>query len=199
MRYIEKDFYNGKKLMTSLLLILILLGVSFGVWLVCNKSDWKYLYNPIVTQGFIKNFSQKTILDIFLSSFTWTTLMLGLIYLCGYSAISHIVNLGVIFFRGVALGISISSTYIEHHSKGILIYLLVMMFHTVVSSTVMVFATMDSLWQSNNIASTIMGHSSEMFRLKRYNLKFLVYVIIIALSSIVDTCLLYLFADRLYY
>ncbi|MGN1411171.1 MAG: hypothetical protein ACI4WH_01505 [Oscillospiraceae bacterium] len=198
MRYIEKDFCNGKKLITSLLLILILIGVIFGVWLVCSRSDWKYLLSPIMTQGLIKEYSQKTILEVFLNSFTWTGILLMIIYFCGYSAISHPITLGTIFFRGIALGISISSTYIEYQSKGVLIYLLLMMFNIIVSSIVLVFATMDSLIQSTTITCTILGRSSELFKIKKYNLKFLMYLTIITLSSIADTCLLYLFIDKVY-
>lgn len=199
MRYIEKNFYNGKKLMTSLLLVLILLGVTLGVWLVCRNPNWEYLYNPIVTQGFITDYYQKTILDVFLNAFIWTGILLMIIYFCGFSAISHIIAISMIFLRGLALGISISSTYLEYSSKGILIYLLVMMLHSVISSIVLVFATIDSLLQSNTILCTILERSSEVIRIKKYNLKFLMYLIIVLFSSIVDTCLLYLLIDRLFY
>jgi len=72
MRYAENSFYNGKRLISILLLTLILCGVVCGVWLMHSNSEAVQLHNAVLTQGFVKDASYKTLLDVFL------TLCLGL-------------------------------------------------------------------------------------------------------------------------
>jgi hypothetical protein len=192
MRHIQKSFCDGKKLLTTLLLALILLGVTLGVWLVCSESAWEYLYSPVITQGFIVDYSQKTILDVFIDSYVWTGILLVVIHLCGFCAIAQPLTIGFIFSRGVALGISISSMYLEYGSKGVLMYILAMMFHVVVTSIVLVFATVDSLGHSNLMLYTALERSFENFKLKKYNHRLIIRLVIVLLSSIMNTCLLHL-------
>jgi len=197
MRYAENSFCNGKKLMSILLLILTLCGVVCGIWLMLSHADWEYLHTNIITQGFTEDGSRKTLLDVFFNSLSWTSYTLILVYLCGYSAIAHPICLFLLFMRGVALGVSTATMYVEYGSKGILIFLLMVMLHAIISSMVLVFAVIQSLTQSTMIACNIFGRSSDLIRIQKYNLKFLLYAIIIILSSIIDTILTYLLTNRL--
>lgn len=197
MRYPESNLYSGKKLISILLFILILCGVIFGVWLMYSNSEFVSLHSNVLTQGFTESTSNRTLLDVFFNSLSWTSYILILLYLCGYSAISHPISLFLIFTRGVALGTSASTIYIEYGSKGILILISMVMFHAITSSVVLIFAVMQSLMQSTTIAYNIFGRSSDLINIKRYNLKFMLYAIVIFLSSIIDTFLTYALTNKL--
>jgi len=128
---------------------------------------------------------------------SWTSYSLILLYLCGYSAISQPVSLFILFARGVALGVSSTTIYLEYGSKGILILLSMVMFHAVVSSVVLVFAVIQALMQSTMIAYNIFGRSFDSINVKRYNINFIVYAIVITVSSAIDTSLTYLLTNKL--
>lgn len=197
MRYAESNFYNGKKLISILLFTLILCGVVFGVWLMYSHSEVVQLHSAVLTQGFVEDTSYKTLLDVFLNAMSWTSYTLVLLYLCGYSAISHPVSLFLLFIRGVALGTSASITYIEFGSKGVLILISMVMFHAITSSIVLVFAVIQALMQSTMIAYNVFGRSSDLINIKKYNISFIVYAIVITLSSVVDTFLTYILTSKL--
>ncbi|MCC8068488.1 MAG: hypothetical protein LIO71_01835 [Ruminococcus sp.] len=197
MRYAENSFYNGKRLISILLLTLILCGVVCGVWLMHSNSEAVQLHNAVLTQGFVKDASYKTLLDVFFNAMSWTSYSLILLYLCGYSAISQPVSLFILFARGVALGVSSTTIYLEYGSKGILILLSMVMFHAVVSSVVLVFAVIQALMQSTMIAYNIFGRSFDSINVKRYNINFIVYAIVITVSSAIDTSLTYLLTNKL--
>lgn len=197
MRYVENGFGNGKKLISILLLILIFCGVIGGIYLMWYHSNWDFIHTNFITQGFVEETSSKTLLNVFLNALSWTSYTLILIYLCGYSAIGHPVSLLLILMRGIALGISVCTLYLNYNSKGILIFISMVMVHAIASTMVLVFATITSLTQSTMIACTILGRSSDLIMLKKYNIKFLLYAIIVILSSVVDTVLTYVFYDTL--
>lgn len=197
MRYVDNSFGSGKKLISMLLLILMSIGVIGGVYLVCRHSNWDWLYSNYITQGFTEDTSSKTLLDVFLNAISWTGYILVIVYICGYSAIGHPVSLLMILSRGMALGVTVCKLYLDYSSKGIIIFILMVMVHAIVSTVVLMFATITSLTQSTVIACTILGRSSDTISLQRYNLKFLSYVSIIVASSIIDTILTYVFINRL--
>jgi hypothetical protein len=197
MRYVEGSFTSGKRLTTMLLLVLVLCGVVFGVCLVWHYPHWSVLRAEYITQGFMESTSRRTLLDVFANGLVWTGCALLLTYLCGYSAIGHAFSLAVVFMRGVALGVTVSATYIDYAYKGILVILSMVTFHAVVTTLVLVFASIVSITQSTAVACAVLGRTSERVELKQYNLKYLKYSIVVVLSSIVDTLLTYLLCDRL--
>jgi hypothetical protein len=180
-----------------LLLVLVMCGEILGVCLVRNYPHWSVLRAEYITQGFMESTSRRTLLDVFTNGLAWTGSALLMVYLCGYSAIGHAVSLGVVFARGVALGVTISATYLDYDYFGILIVLAMVAFHAVVSTLVIVFATISSMKQSTAVACAVLGRTSERVVLRQYNLKYVKYAVVIVLSSVVDTLLTYLLCDRL--
>lgn len=197
MRYVDNSLGSGKKLISMLLLILMSIGVIGGVYLVCKHSNWDWLYSNYITQGFTEDTSSKTLLDVFFNSVLWTGYILVLVYVCGYSAIGHPISLLIMLSRGIALGVTVCKLYLDYGSKGILVFISMVMVHAIISTIVLMFATVTSLMQSTSIACTILGRSSDVISLKQYNLKFLSYISIIVASSIIDTILTYVFINRL--
>lgn len=197
MRYVENSLNNGKKLTTALLLALVFCGIVFGVYLVWQHPNWELLHNKYISQGFIVESTSKTLLQVFLNAFSWTCYSLLIVYLSGYSAIGHPISLMLMLLRGIALGISMCMLYLDYRLKGILIFISLVMVHAVASTVVLAFATITSITQSTKIACTILGRSSDMIFLKRYNMRFLLYAIVVLISSIVDTILTYTFYNVL--
>jgi hypothetical protein len=197
MRYVEDGFTSGKRLTTMLLLVLVLCGVVFGVCLVWHYPHWNLLRTEYATQGFLESTTKRTLLDVYTNALAWTSSALLIVYLCGYSAIGHALSLAVVFMRGVALGLTISATYVDYSSKGILVVVTMVVFHAVVTTLALVFATIDSIHQSTAVACSMLGRTSGRVVLRRYNLKFVKYAVVVVLSSAVDTLLTYLLCDRL--
>lgn len=177
-------------------LSLLVCGIVGGVYLVCEHPAWSYLRTAPMTQGFTESTSSKTLLDVFLNAFLWTGYTLVLTYLCGYSAIGHPISLLLLLVRGVALGVSASTTYVDYGYRGVLVLVSMVLLHAVVSTMVLVSATVSSLRQSTSIAYTLMGRSSEPSSIRRYSLRFLRYTGVVLASSLVDTALTYLLTDR---
>lgn len=191
MRYVENGIGISNRLTYILLTSLILCGVVGGVCLVCSHPELACLREGYMTQGFAVDSSSRTLLRVFVDALSWTGYSLLAIYLCGYSAIGHLMSLALLLLRGVALGVSTGILYMEYGFSGILTFVSMVMLHAVVTSMVLVSSTITSITQSTTIACTIVGHSSEVLNLRRYNVRFLAYTMVVVLSSIVETALTY--------
>lgn len=197
MRYVEDTLHSGKTLLIILLLILICLGVCGGIWLVYHYPNCRYLYCDYATHGFMESYSKKTLLRVFFNSVSWTGYLLIFVYLCGYSAITQLLELLTLLFRGFAIGISAIATYMQYQSKGILIFLLMMLFNIVSSTIVLVYGVVHSMEQSTNIAYTILGKRYNPIDIKQYSIKFLMLFGILIAIGLIDTTITYLLTNAM--
>lgn len=183
---------NDKKISILLLFGLIVLGIIIGTITFCTIPDNELLMNGLFNHGFIKIDSGQTMVDNFLIAFRNTSFLIVILFILGFGAVSQPIEAFVPFYRGVALGISVSFTYLQYGFKGFLVALLIILPHAVGSSIILILATRESIKSSNMFAGfAFVGRDSEKPnpQIKFYFIKFLVLLVLLMISSILDSVL----------
>ncbi|MEG0614901.1 MAG: hypothetical protein RR540_04020 [Oscillospiraceae bacterium] len=195
------DAISGKTFVLILMGIL-LIGVLIGTIAFCNMGNSEALSLSFITQGFIKNRAEQTILQTFTSSFSSAALIVIACFLGGFSAIFQPAEILIPLFRGVGLGTSIAYIYTAFGIKGFFITLIIIIPNAVISSIAIVFAARESFRMSNSIGKYLflgqIGDIKEKISVKLYLLKFVILFVIISMSALLDSILTFVFARILF-
>ncbi len=196
-KYSEEDLKRTKVI--ALLFSIMAAGILFGTMLFRGSTDREIFSSDALCQGFIKFTYSQSVLDVFIRSLSWTSLLLIMLFLMGFCCITQIAELLILFWRGVSLGISVSYMYAVYGIKGTLITVLMILPHAVVTSAVLVFAAREALRCSNLYMFHFTGREqcTEQLQFRLYLLRFAVLMGIVLLSSSADCAITYLLTDRL--
>lgn len=183
---------SNKKVSILLLFGLVVLGVIIGTITFCTIPDNKLLMNGLLNHGFIKNNTDQTVLESFINAFRNTSFLIIILFILGFGAVSQPIEAFVLFYRGIALGISVSFTYFHYGFKGFLVALLIILPHAVLSSVLLILATREAIKSSNMFAGfAFVGKNNEKPnpQIKIYFIKFLVLLALLLASSVLDSLL----------
>ena len=148
--------------------------------------------SKLLNHGFIKINSGHSVADNFINSFRNTGFLIIILFILGFGAVSQPIEAFILFYRGVALGISVSYTYFHYGFKGFLIALLVILPHAVGSSIILILATRESIRSSNMFAGFAFagkGNDKANSQVRMYFIKFIVLLVLLVISSILDSLL----------
>lgn len=187
---------NKKKISILLLFGVILLGTLIGTITFSAMPDNQVFNSDILNNGFMKHTTSMSVFEAFLSSFKNTAVFIAMLFLFGLCAVSQPAEVFILFYRGMALGISISSTYYAYGFKGLPMALLMILPHAVLSSVILILAVRESVKLSNIFAGfAFSDKKNNEFnpQVKLYFIKYVVLLVLLVLSSLLDSVLMAVF------
>lgn len=192
---------SGKIKVITLLFAVITAGVFLGTLLFCRSSRQLVYTSDALCHGFIKLLCPQSIAEMFVRSFSWTFILLMLMMLSGFCSISQPFSMILLFWRGSALGVSVSYMYSIYGLKGAAVSVLMILPNAVATSLILVYAARESLRLSNllliYIAEKCRNEDKYLPQIKLYFLRFAVLMLMVVISSAADCALTFFFSGRL--
>lgn len=175
-------------------------GIIFGTLLFCRTGRSEVLLCDFFSNGFIKTAGAESLRDVFMTSFSWMSVILIFLFVSGFSSVFQPAEIMTLFYRGMTIGISASYSYAEFGKDGYRIILFLILPYAAASTTVLVFAVREALRLSNMSLIYISGHASadeDPKIIKLYFIRFSVLFLLSLLLSAADCACAYFFADKL--
>ena len=198
LKYSDEDIKRTRVIF--LLFGAIVIGVILGTLIYCMKDDKSIFLSDRLNHGFIKLSERQSILSVFYRAISGTSLLVILLFLSGFCSISQPAEIFILFYRGTALGISISYIYGVYGAKGILVSAAMILPHALITSVVLVLAAREALRFSNLYMFYLTRQTpDESLRpqLKLYLIRFVVLMAFVLVSSLIDCVITYLLTDVL--
>ncbi len=196
--YSEEDIRRTR--IVVLLFGVIILGVFSGTLLYCSRDDKLIFLSEFMCNCFIRTTETKSIIDVFTDAVSWTSALVILQFLLGFCAISQVVEISVLFYRGITLGISFAYTYSMYGKSAFGILLLMVLPHALITSVVLVLASREALRFSNSYICCLSGNVDDDMHesnLRLYVIRFIVLMLMVVVSAVIDSVITYLLTDIL--
>lgn len=180
--------YLGKNKSLLLFSLLFVIGVISGTILFINNSFVSSLAKSSFTDYFAVR-RNSAFLKIIVSSFFSSVYSFLIAYFCGSSLLGVLAVPILIFVEGGTVGALISYVYYTYSIKGIAYNAIILLPHTVIVLVALLFAAKDSFFFSLKFLKLTLPKNRPLnlfADFKEYCLKFLIYVLIILIASIVD-------------
>lgn len=178
------------------LLILFLLGVLIGTILYCSV-DAESLYGLSRLSGsLIESRLGQTFLQTLVNSFSGAFILLLVCFILGFGAVFQPAEMLIPVFRGLGIGVSLSGMYSQFGLNGFGISLILIIPNGIISAIVLIIAVREAIRMSNSISNIVFSAKSgfEPLDYKLYFTKFVILSAILAVSSLADSLLTFLFA-----
>lgn len=183
-----------RKLFLCFLMIFMLLGIITGAIFVMTGNFKSYFVKPIFSQYLYSEYIQKSLLNIFYTSFISLESIVIFQMLIGFFAIGQPLCILTLFKRGIAGGITASLIYLQHEAKGFLIILIFVFPILFFNMYILVLGARESIRSSNNLIFLLSGKSNENnIEIKLYFLRFLVLTFLAVICSLIESLLTYFF------
>ncbi len=192
---------SGRIKVIMLLFAVMITGVLFGTLLFCRSNEPSLYMSDALCHGFIKLSCTQTVTEIFTRSLSWTTFLLIMLMFSGFCSISQPAGIIILFWRGAALGVSVSYMYSIYGIKAAAISSLMILPHALSTSVILVYAAREALRLSNLSLLYIIEKCSdeENFspQVKLYFIRFAVLMLLVVISSAADCALTCFFTEKL--
>lgn len=122
----------------------------------------------------------------FFTSLWGNGVLLGILFLCGFCAISQPAVLFVLLFKGLGFGLTGAFLYSYGEKSSVLYYILVLLPETIISVILLVGATKESLRFTLRFVQVILpgiGQNAEETSLKIYIARFILFFILAAAAA----------------
>ncbi|WP_270739198.1 stage II sporulation protein M [Massilioclostridium coli] len=203
MKRTGKFISNGKltihwnqKTFFQLILLLFIIGMIYGAVLAGTSSEEMLNKLSFLTQGFMDQRAEQSLVYTFLNSLGSTASLLLTLFLLGFCAIGQPFAGFVPIFRGLGLGLSMGSFYLQDGIKGVLFCLLLLLPPAAISTFALILGTRESIKFSNLFFSVLLPDKNLETKgmLKLYCTKFGVLFGILLVSALIDCICTFLFA-----
>lgn len=184
--------------LATLLLVAFLIALLYGSVLMSQADQVLQDKLSFLTQEYISNRGEQSILSTFLSSFSTNGLYLGVAFLLGFFALGQPFSVFIMLFRGFGLGLAMGNIYTHHQAGGVLYCMVFIVPAAVLFTFVMISALKDSIQFSNLFLASIfpkLGAVASGETLKIYCLKYAFYLLLILLISALDSAINFLFSS----
>lgn len=184
------------KLLFSLFL-LFFFGVLYGALIVSYGSPQLIETLSFMKESFLSLRAEQSLLQTFLRSFGIHAALLTLLFLCGFSAISHLVSFGMPAFYGLGFGLSVGYLYASMGAKAILFTVVIILPHSIISTVALVLASRESIRLSNLFLAGFipkLSGSISLQAVKLYTLKYVILLLFLLAASFLDGLFTFLFA-----
>lgn len=134
-----------------------------------------------------------------MKSLSTSTMFLGAVFVLGFSAIAQPVEIGVLVFRGMGLGVTMAQVYTQYGTTGIAICAVLIVPSALISAYALIIGTREAVYMSNLLmTNSLSDRPSEgmLSSVKLYGTKFLVLEAVCAVSAAVDCLCSVIFAGR---
>lgn len=150
-----------------------------------------------ITGGFADKRAEQSLFITFLNSFASNMLILAVVFVLGFSAVTQPAELFVPLFYGLGLGISMGYIYKTRLFEGVVYCAVLVIPHTVISLIAIILAVRESFFMSNLFLGCVVPKltgelSAETVKL--YSLKALVLSGAVLIAAAADCLLTFIFA-----
>lgn len=177
-----------KNIVIISLFITFFIGMIYGTIMLSYSSPINNTITSLSKEFFNTRINQPAMQTFLLSIFS-SIIFLIILYLLGLCAISHPIVFFTIFFKGLGIGITVTHLYSTYKLKGILFALIIIIIPSIISTISIIIAGKEALRLSTLFLSKIFpkidGELSPT-TFKFYNIKFIILLIFIIISSIID-------------
>lgn len=183
----------------SFLFAIISAGVLLGT-LIFKERDSSDFLSDYLCQGFVAAGGSQSAMDAFSISLSWTSFFVVSMFMLGFCSISQPLEFLLLFYRGIAIGMSLSYIYSYYGVKGALSAIFTVIPYAIITSVIMVFAAREAIRMSNLYIFWLVGRVHEddnNAQLKLYIIRFAVLMFFVLLASVIDCTISYLLADKL--
>ncbi len=173
------------------LLLVFGCGVGIGALLLkyfcdCDVRDLSLLHQNLIICGSVEIFSS------FCTVVVYPIISLFLLYISGFSALMHPLELLLVFYRGLSAGFAIGYYYTVFALRGALIVLFLVVPISVVTALIIIFGAYQSLVMSSKMGAYLLNNSSEnTCGLKKYTIRFFCAALALGVIGLVQSVLIY--------
>ena len=180
-----RRLYSSRKMLfyASLFLAGVLLGAIF-----LRSLSPETLENLSVLVGqFAKRRGEQTMLSTFISSFTSTSIMLGVLLVCGFCAVAQPVIILLPFFRGLGFGYQAGYIYAQNGFTGIGYVSLAVLPNMLLSTLIILYACGEAFNMSTAYyRAANLGEGGGLINLRGYLAKFFLLLVLAFFVSVLD-------------
>lgn len=195
-KYAPEDIRRMRVL--TLLMCVLAAGIAAGTVFYCIADDKSVFLSEKLNHGFIKLSEGQSLVSVFYRSVSWTALFVVILMLFGFSAITQLISISLLFYRGAALGMAISYMYGIYAVRAVPIILVMILPHALFTSIILILSVRESVRFSNIYLLYMLhklGENEERPELKLYAVRFAVLLIMVLLSSLIDSAITYFTTD----
>ena len=172
---------------------LFLLGMLAGTLLIRNADNATLTTMQAVLGGYIERRQTASFLSVASATFSSLFVMLILLFICGFCAISQPIIICVPVFKGLGYGFSIGILYAQYGITAMR-YVLILLFPVILLGTcLLIMACRASLLMAVSLfrMTLFTQQQADPYRVRRYCMKFIAFTVICLLISLVDAVLFY--------
>ena len=192
--------YARRNTALAALALLFLLGVALGAMALRSAQGETAELLRRLTDGFLENRRGQGIGANFLAAAGSSMLFVGVLFICGFCAIAHPVELSAVFFRGLGFGVSAASLYAEFGARAAGYLALFVLPNMLLSSVAILFCCRESLRLSSRFfAAMFQGGEPDAggYPLRIYMGRYLAAALLCAISAAIEAVLYFGFAKYL--
>lgn len=173
------------------LLIVFCVGLAAGALLLKRFDNYHvdelaFLHQNLIISGAVDIFSS------FRASIVFPVATLFLLYISGFSALMHPLELLLVFYRGFGAGFAIGYYYTVFALRGGLIVLFLVVPIAVFTALIIIVCAYQSFAMSSKMGAYLLNyHDQNSCGLKKYTLRFFCSVVAVALIGLVQSVLIY--------
>lgn len=176
-----------------------LFGVVLGTMAYCFMSRDFLNQLSLAQENFLEVRRNSDFAVVLMKSLSTSTMFLGAVFVLGFSAIAQPVEIGVLVFRGMGLGVTMAQVYTQYGTTGIAICAALIVPSALISAYALIIGTREAVYMSNLLmTNSLSDRPSEgmLSSVKLYGTKFLVLEAVCAVSAAVDCLCSVIFAGR---
>lgn len=190
-----KETIIKEKQILRFIIIIFILGLIFGSLFIniLSNDDKKLLIESVASYfNSIKNLSNDVFgIKVFYDGIVSNVIILGIIFTLGISMVGVIAVVFILFFKGFILGTTISSIILKYQIKGVLGAILFVFPIAIVNIFIYLFLSFFAVYVSVKFIKALLKKDSLNFKnfLGKYFLAFIISIILIAITSLLDAYL----------
>ena len=176
-----------------------LFGVVLGTMAYCFMSRDFLNQLSLAQENFLEVRRNSDFAVVLMKSLSTSTMFLGAVFVLGFSAIAQPVEIGVLVFRGMGLGVTMAQVYTQYGTTGIAICAVLIVPSALISAYALIIGTREAVYMSNLLmTNSLSDRPSEgmLSSVKLYGTKFLVLEAVCAVLAAVDCLCSVIFAGR---
>lgn len=170
------------------LTFLFVFGIVLGS-VFCGYSDSILVFSKSSFANFIDVRATSSFIKIFINSFLYSLIYCGVVFISGTSVVGTILVPTTVFFKGLSYGAVCGFMYLEYSLKGISFNALIY----IPSSIIYVFSLIIFSREATNFSLSLAklfspsGVCISIYNeFKKYFIRFLIFLLVVLLSSIID-------------
>lgn len=173
---------------------LFLAGVLVGALFLKTVNTETLKSLSVLVEKFAAARGEQDMLSTFISSFTSTALMLGVLFICGFCAVAQPLIVLLPFFRGLGFGYQAGYLYAQNGFMGMGYVALVLLPNMLLSTLILIYGCGEAFTMSTAYYRAVRQESGgRLISPRAYCLKFLFLFVLVLLVSLVDTAFTALF------